>query len=758
MTTLCPNCELGMSSPHSPAEAENISHGVSRLTYAHGTAAGGTLPYRTPPAAPTIAGELSRQLRHLQVKSCRSPRSLTVVLLLAMAVSLLVYGWYSWAASRENILVFRQALAPGQTIVRHPDGAAVDFGRFNSMNGELVSICRHPTITDSAAGGMRTVYSITAGNRTSFTGLITITLPYDISQTDAKDTLGSIVAEYHNPRTGQWELVDYKINTQNHTVAITTDHLSDYCLLTFSDAGSPQAKLIKLITQKLDKETAMSILREYAKGDRSTSVSQRLLYEFYRRVMLLGPPESLDKEDSKLVGDILGWLTDAGELAAQGGGYQKAAQILEKSGYMLLGLSALSLGDTMMEAYRGESSAEEVAAEAYKLAYDVSLATMDYKQITTGMVQLSMLGVIAIDYSLNKYMRAANQTYKDALFKVVVAYNEEIHPWTDKEWFDRIMALYKKYEQDPKKFSTSLRAIMENYSARYFLDNPEEQLVATNQAGLHAYTTGLLPETIDAKNYCIQQYVARLGKKLQPTLGAVAARVRYDANQSYLKNVNELRHCLNSPLELRITQAKASGQKSPYAYYTAIISRPNGATTKSWRATLDVAGRYTFQASILGYLQAGVPTRLSLWAPNSNPAKDAPVLTKDFTVSQKVTTITVGKNLSKVNWFAGRWSTQPPSTSPYPDVIIKILNDKECSYFIALANTKMEPDAKLYTTSPYVFDPVERTLIIKKFYHYKNGLKIFGYDKPKDGESDCIIIRRGENYESMAAPRLYRMR
>ncbi len=90
------------------------------------------------------------------------------------------------------------------------------------------------------------------------------------------------------------------------------------------------------------------------------------------------------------------------------------------------------------------------------------------------MVQLSMLGVIALDYSLNKFMVAADQTYKDALFNVVIAYNEEIHPWTEAEWYARIMGLYKTRGDNPK-FNAALRGIMENYSSRYFFDNPEEQ-------------------------------------------------------------------------------------------------------------------------------------------------------------------------------------------------------------------------------------------------------------------------------------------
>ena len=230
------------------------------------------------------------------------------------------------------------------------------------------------------------------------------------------------------------------------------------------------------------------------------------------------------------------------------------------------------------------------------------------------MVQLSMLGVIALDYSLNKFMVAADQTYKDALFNVVIAYNEEIHPWTEAEWYARIMGLYKTRGDNPEKFNAALRGIMENYSSRYFFDNPEEQLVATNEAGLHTYTTGLLPETDAAKEYCIEQYMARLGERLQPVLEDVMKKIRYDNRKAFSANATELRQALNAPLEFEIVEEIPDGEKSKYAGCTVDICRPDVfVVDDNWMVVLDKDGRASLDATILGYMQAGIPTQLRLW-------------------------------------------------------------------------------------------------------------------------------------------------
>lgn len=567
------------------------------------------------------------------------------ILLVIQIAAVALYGWPGFMVgggvklpSIQKIDSF--TLQEGQTAVSTDKGVMIDFGPYNSMDGEKVSIKELSEDKDSIEGGTRTAYDISAGERTEFDGLLTITLPYVESETDPSDEEGSVLAEYYNPETDQWELVDYTVNTTDNTVTITTDHLSAYCTVTLTDSHSPYALLSKFTSKRLDDETALDLLREFETSGKPGEVGDSLLREFYGQLLdipNLGDPEA------GLLHEVFSWLTDAFELAEQGVGNKYFSSLWEKGGYMLLGLSALSLGDTMIDAYKGNESAETVAAEAYKLSYNVGVAVLDYKKVTTGMVQLSMLGVIALDYSLNKFMVAADQTYKDALFNVVIAYNEKIHPWTEAEWYDRIMGLYRTRGNNPEKFNAALRGIMENYSSRYFYDNPEEQLVATNEAGLHAYTTGLLPETDAAREYCIQQYIARLGEKLQPVLSDVAQKVRHDSLKAYRQNATELRQALNAPLEFEIIEEIPDGEKSQYTGTTVVISRPGAPVAGAWTVDLDKDGRASLDATIVGYIQAGLPTQLRLWNKGDNYLKDKPALTQTFNVTEKVTVIPLGK-------------------------------------------------------------------------------------------------------------------
>ncbi len=624
------------------------------------------------------------------------------VFLVVQVAAVTLYGWPGLLVGGGLGKSDSFTLQPGQTAIETKNGVTVDFGPYNAMDGEKVSVKELSADSDSIEGGTRTTYTIIAGARSEFDGLITITLPYSENETDPGNEEGSVLAEYHNPETGEWELVDYTVNTEANNVVITTDHLSDYCTVTLRDAGSPYALLSKFSSKRLDDETAVAILREFEQTGQPGEVGDSLLRKFYVQFL---PSYALDyigsydvdtgNAEAELVHEVIGWLTDVSELAAQGGGYKQAANVLEKSGYMLLGLSALSLGDTMIDAYKGNESAETVAAQAYKLSYNVGTALLDYKRITTGMVQLSMLGVIALDYSLNKFMVAADQTYKDALFNVVIAYNEEIHPWTDAEWYAKIMGLYKNRGDDPEKFNTALDGIMENYSSRYFFDNAEEQQVATNQAGLHAYTTGILPETEAAKEYCIQQYKARLGEKLQPVLADVVKKIQYDSRKSFSSNSQELRQALNAPLEFEIVEEIPDGEKSKYAGCTVVLSRSNAPIIDGWTAALDKDGRVSLDVTIVGYIQTGLPTQLRLWNKGDDHYKDDPALTQEFKVTEKVTVIPLGSTGITPKWFEGSWKNVDTDTIIYLD----IPDDKTLVY------TTFAYGADQTTQTTITFDP-----------------------------------------------------
>jgi hypothetical protein len=108
------------------------------------------------------------------------------VLLVIQIAAVALYGWPGFMVSGGIKLLSVQksdsfTLQEGQTAVSTDGGVTVDFGPYNAMDGEKVSVKELSADSDSIEGGTRTAYDISAGERTEFDGLLTITLPYDES-------------------------------------------------------------------------------------------------------------------------------------------------------------------------------------------------------------------------------------------------------------------------------------------------------------------------------------------------------------------------------------------------------------------------------------------------------------------------------------------------------------------------------------------------------------------------------------------------
>ena len=207
-------------------------------------------PQRTPSAAPKQKTPTERN----------SGRNTLCIVLSVLLVSYRFgggpHGWPGFIGGGHGRRV-SFTLLEGQTAISTDSGVTVEFGPYNARDGERVSVKELSADSDSIEGGTRTAYDISAGERTEFDGLLTITLPYDESGADAANEEGSVFAEYYNPETGEWELVDYTVNTADNTVTITTDHLSEYSTVTLRDAGSPYALLSKFSNKRMDNETAL---------------------------------------------------------------------------------------------------------------------------------------------------------------------------------------------------------------------------------------------------------------------------------------------------------------------------------------------------------------------------------------------------------------------------------------------------------------------------------------------------------------------
>ncbi len=233
---------------------------------------------------------------------------------------------------------------------------------------------------------------------------------------------------------------------------------------------------------------------------------------------------------------------------------------------------------------------------------------------------------------------------------------------------------------------------------------------------------------------------------LQPVLEDVVKRISYDNRKAYSANATELRKALNAPLIFEIAEEIPDGEKSKYAGCIVDICRPDALVDENWTAILDKDGRASLDATILGYMQAGIPTQLRLWNKGDDEFEKDPIMTQTFKVTEKVTTIVLGqKNQIEAQWFTGGWnrvySDNTDSGNAEFDLFIEILDDTNCSYRF---NYGGRPTTQ-YRTTTYSFDPAKRTLEMETYDLGDIVLTAYGKDEGEYGK-DFIRSDFGERY------------
>ncbi len=562
----------------------------------------------------------------------------------------------------------RISVAKGQKDFSASCGVSVNLGRYNAIKDTDAFVKPHNPDTKSVPGGVRRIYSIELKGYEQFDDLITLTLPYDPSQTDPKNEKGSVFAEYRDKKSGEWVTVKHRVDTARHEVIITTDHLSDYCVVTVKDSNTPYAKLSSLESLYLDDQTAVQVLQEFQQKDADKRPkSASLVKQFYASLILLGKADvraasgadqeeqiaglhedaeklmKVDEDTYGLINDTMGWLGDLANLTSCD---PALASLGGQVSDFTLGLSAASLCATMANLYRGEGDPYDAAVQAVHLLY--GRGGYFYSKYATGAMKIANIGVIFIDYSLNKFMTEADKTYKEAIFNALVYYNEKMHPRTEGEWYQLLYKAYKQTNGNKMRFSALLQHIFTSYSERFFDAPYQEQTICAREAGVRGYTSGQFYIRDDAKAYCTKQYVARLGQSemMQRVFERLCERISYDCDRELEKQLTVLRRSLNEPLIITVTEL-AKGGKSKYAGGTAVLRSRRGKKAGYWQLRLDENGCGKVEATVLGYMQAGLPAVLEIWPVGSDPDHDKPAINLTFKVSQKTTDLKVVTNLKE---------------------------------------------------------------------------------------------------------------
>ncbi|MGB5822630.1 MAG: hypothetical protein WBH44_01030 [Proteocatella sp.] len=478
-------------------------------------------------------------------------------------------------------------------------------------------------------------YDIKAPEIGEFTDLIEISLPYDDSFIEVGTPDKNVGVMYYDEELMEWTPASFVIDEKNKQVIITTRHLSIYSAFTIKNANSRTARIISV--------NSFPML----------------------------PPGSLD-DFEEVIEEAMGSQMQPGQKATELG-LGIAGDWMGISGSALTTITqtmyasefAQGLGNAFANV--GLAAAFVQAGHDFSKGDDTALFTnltknLSYYSVSkwgSNALQLSFVGVYAIDYSLNKFATAAWDGRKEIWYEAYKTYYMEENKRSYREWYTKLYWIWQdnKGSKDPNVLRDKTNEAIDSYTRAFWNLPEEDQAFWQSEVQKTGFSGGGgLSEAL--KNEISAAAKAELVKTLQETVfNRLERTVRADLTESYRKELIALKNYLNKVTNVLITENLKENEKSEYEGYTVRFAPLNDDAKKAnWTGKIKEDGTVKTVFTALGHIQSGAPDTLLLFEPGSNPDTDEPVKTIPFKVSFPETRINLKEMIPTMDEIAGDWS------------------------------------------------------------------------------------------------------
>ncbi len=487
-----------------------------------------------------------------------------------------------------------------------------------------------------------------------FVDVMQLTIPYD---TKAVKDGADVCAAYYNEETAEWEPVSFTVNEDQSTVTIFTDHLSLYGCFEVNDENTKNAYAAYAIPA-----LALSSLYK-ANVDPNALVEQAVEHE------------GMPSDDAISVGmDVLGNTLSLGGAATEtaeffittlGGNSGILKPLTDRIGQLGYAVGVAQVAYGMYNIYQGDADA---VFPCYANALKTSTSYVGGK-LGGNLFGLAFVGVMCIDYSLNKFATEALSGRKDIYNKAYHLYYESAGvKRTAKDW----AAIFLKAQNgaaNAARYQLRIEGLVDRYANQFWQD---DLVIAAYQAEAmeHGFTGGGgLNEKVMAEisnSFKVELYKG----VLQEAFKILAKKQALVAEKALLEELNAIKKELNKKYMISLYDGSLTEEKkvSQAAGYTAYVTvSDNTLDAKDWSVTLNNKGEGEITATLLGLLMAGMPSELELYEAGKEPGLDSPLRTIPFTVAEQVTKVDVGRKPLPLEALEG---TYEDGTLTFADVFV----------------------------------------------------------------------------------------
>jgi len=289
-----------------------------------------------------------------------------------------------------------------------------------------------------------------------------------------------------------------------------------------------------------------------------------------------------------------------------GAGMSGLSKIGEAAGNIGIGLSVIQIA---LDAYNGKVQAAQVGV------YKTFLNTVVSKGFNTRAMNLALIGVFAIDYSLTTF---ANEAWagRKALYQTIWDSHQKRQrkKKINLRWWKKEIMQGMKKANDPSKFESVVEGIIKNYIDEFWADETEIALIQSEVGPIFSAGGGLNKKM---RKELSADFRLQTLQYIQSLLGQLQKKYIYQARKELSLQRAALAKELNREQLLRCEVVLDKDEKPDiYEQLKVEFEVAGKEMTKMWQGLLNKDARMDFYCTTAGYIGAGAPVRATLFIPD----------------------------------------------------------------------------------------------------------------------------------------------
>lgn len=455
-------------------------------------------------------------------------------------------------------------------------------------------------------------YDITIRGKKSFEGYLDIRMPLP----EGRPTEFSCL--YYDARNKSWEAIPFEIDTKSRTASIATRHLSTFGLIR-QDPTIVPGPAMKLGQTRFPSGRMMSygnMLRTLNAYSTNNGVNER-------------------------EANIEGWstftewygLTGAGLDLAEGALY--VDDLADINGV----LDNLGVGFAMAQAAVSLSEGDTAAA-VFNAMKDMANYSIKNLIFDTRPMNIAMVGVFALDYSLNKFAEEAIAGRYEIYAKAYQLYykEKEEREGINSVWWYKNLKRIARTGGNLNESKKALDDFFDSYFREYWANEETVALYQDKVSGQGWTGGGGLSEAVKMKISDAYKYEVR--KSLEFVFKRIIREMRLEYLEKLHNQLEKTRKRLNEryPIDIRV-KVDVSNPYMINAMFlegkTVSFDVTNAVHKGKWNVRLNQKGEARLECTLIGFIHAGSPKSAFIRIPNPDKPSDSLKFSGEFVFSRR---------------------------------------------------------------------------------------------------------------------------